>query len=160
MAHVKDLLSLIRCARSHRDELAWVRYLTLWPKIGDVTAEKLITGMSRFVDLDTARDYLRRSLPGRTEILQGPETVLKNWGKPADAIAETGRFLEPILEGRYDRWEFRQKDFALLARIAERHKSLLDFLDAFTLDPVSTTEATRNEVDDAVSLMTVHAAKA
>ncbi len=158
-AHVRDLLSLIRCAKSHRDELAWMRYLTLWPKIGDVTAERLITEMSGLYDVQSALGHLRSSLAARPEILRGPEIVLERWGTPQEAIAESGRFLEPLLEQRYPKWESRRKDFALLTRIGERHKDLLEFLDTFALDPITAAGATRKEVDDAVALMTVHSAK-
>ena len=32
-----------------------MRYLTLWPKIGDVTAERLITEMSGLYDVQSAQ---------------------------------------------------------------------------------------------------------
>lgn len=44
-AHVKDLLCLIRAAASHYDELAWMRYLTLYRGIGSVTAGRLAAPM-------------------------------------------------------------------------------------------------------------------
>ncbi|MEW7126265.1 ATP-dependent helicase, partial [Acinetobacter baumannii] len=40
-AHVKDVLSLLRIVSNPQDDLAWMRFLTLWDGIGDVGASKL-----------------------------------------------------------------------------------------------------------------------
>lgn len=157
--HVKDLLSLIRCVASHRDELAWVRYLTLWENIGDVTAHRLISGMSRLTSGDEALRQLRVSLVKRPEILVGLDIVRTHWDTPTRAIGEAAHFLEPLLETHYKRWDSRRKDFDLLVRIAERHQSLLDFLETYTLEPITASSVERLDVDDAVLLITVHSAK-
>ena len=44
-AHVRDVLSLLRTARSFEDDLAWMRYLQLWPGIGPKTAEKIVSAI-------------------------------------------------------------------------------------------------------------------
>jgi DNA helicase-2/ATP-dependent DNA helicase PcrA len=157
-AHVKDLLSLLRCASSPHDELAWIRYLTLWPRIGDVRAHGIITEMARFSRIEEALSWLGEHDPNRA-ISSGPLVVLQNWNCPTIAITEAAKFLEPLLETRYDHWESRKKDFELLVRIVERHPSLAEFLDAFTLDPMETAAVERIQVDDAVTLITVHSAK-
>ncbi len=158
-AHVKDLLALIRSAASQRDELAWARYLTLWPKIGDKTAERLIAGMSVLPRLEDVLAHLRSALPKRLDIVRGPEIVRKHWEEPPMAIAESAKFISPLMEEYYERWEARRKDFDLLVRIAERHKSLPEFLETYTLDPISTTTALHLDVEDKVALITVHSAK-
>ena len=58
-AHVKDLLSLVRAAASHHDELSWARYLTLWPRIGDVTAARLIKGTRECANVEEAMAHLK-----------------------------------------------------------------------------------------------------
>jgi DNA helicase II / ATP-dependent DNA helicase PcrA len=158
-AHVKDLLSLLRCMISPRDELAWIRYLTLWPRIGDVTAQALIAEVSEASEVPGAIERLRSSSKGRAEIVAPLEQVLKAWESPEVAVYVAGMYLEPILENRYDHWEARKKDFALLVRIAERHPSVLHFLETYTLDPVSASTIERAEGEDKVTLITVHSAK-
>ncbi len=158
-AHVKDLLAMIRCSTNHRDELAWTRFLTLWPKIGDVTALKLVTGMSSFSDSEGAFKRLQSDLSGRPEILSGLEGVHQCWHTPSLAIDEARKCLEPLLKQSYDRWESRRKDFELLSQIAQRHKSLHEFLDTYTLDTISTTSARQLEISEKVTLITVHSAK-
>ncbi len=158
-AHVKDLLSLVRSGLSHRDELAWVRYLTLWPRIGDVRAARTLDQLAQHADLASALDSLRASWKGDERIPLGPRTVWQTRGQPADVIHQAVRFLEPVLESRYDNWRDRKRDLALLAKLAERHRSLPAFLEAYALDPVSVTEAARVEQDDHVTLITAHSAK-
>ena len=68
-------------------------------------------------------------------------------------------FLDPILSKRYTKWISRQKDFNLLVQLAERYKSLLQFIETYTMDPVSTTEATRSQGKDVVTIITIHSAK-
>jgi DNA helicase-2/ATP-dependent DNA helicase PcrA len=41
-AHIRDVISVLRLIANHRDEIAWTRFLTLWPKVGDVTAGKCL----------------------------------------------------------------------------------------------------------------------
>ena len=44
-AHVRDILALLRTVRSFDDDLAWMRYLQLWPGIGPKTAEKIVSAI-------------------------------------------------------------------------------------------------------------------
>jgi DNA helicase-2/ATP-dependent DNA helicase PcrA len=158
-AHVKDLLSLIRCSASHQDELAWIRYLTLWPKIGDVTAFRIIERMKKTPLFNDAIEILREDKRIIPEILAGPHRVIEKWAKPHEAIRAGIDVLEPVLKTKYSKWDMRRKDFDLLASLAKRHKSLLSFIETYTMDPISTSEASRLEGDDAVVLITVHSAK-
>jgi len=158
-AHVKDLLCLIRAAASHHDELAWIRYLTLWPRIGDVTAMRLISSMKTVKTIDDAIDKLMSHPKCRKEIVNGPKSVLKYWGEPTKALRVGARFLEPILSQRYDRWNARRKDFDLLIRLSERYRSLMRFIETYTLDPITSTVASRSDDTDVVTLITVHSAK-
>jgi len=158
-AHVKDLLSLIRCSASHQDELAWIRYLTLWPKLGDVSASRIIERMKKAPLFNQAIEILRSEKRIVPEILAGPHRVIEKWANPHDAIRAGIDVLEPLLKTKYSKWDTRRKDFDLLASLAKRHKSLLSFIETYTMDPISTSEASRLEGDDAVVLITVHSAK-
>jgi len=158
-AHVKDLLCLIRAAASHYDELAWMRYLTLYRGIGSVTAGRLITHMQKAPTINDALSALAENVPKQPEIVQGPRSILKNWKRPSMALRAGASFLEPILSETYERWDARKKDFDLLIRLAENHYDLIDFLETYALNPISTTQASRPEQDDVVTVITVHSAK-
>ena len=162
-AHVKDLLCLVRCAMSHHDLIAWMRYLTLWPKVGDVTADRMIAGMQPGKSIRDALELLRKHPDLKNEslerIVQGPEIILENMDNPAEAITRASAFLEPLLSSMYERWDKRRQDFNLLARLAERHRSLQGFLETYTLDPVNITQVEKREDEDVVALITAHSAK-
>ena len=158
-AHVKDLLSLVRAGLSHRDELAWVRYLTLWPGIGDVRAARTLDTLLPQPDLPQALDTLRAAWKGDARVHEGPRQVWLGRSQPAQVLTDAIRFLEPLLERRYDNWKDRKRDLALLAKLAQRHRSLPAFLEAYALDPISSSEASRLEQDDMVTLITAHSAK-
>jgi len=159
-AHVKDLLCLIRTAASRNDELAWIRYLTLWPRIGDVTASRLISSMKETDTMDEALDQLSDTLKkDQQKIVNGPKTILKYWDEPTKALRVGASFLEPILSEKYDKWDRRKKDFDLLVRLAERYRSLMRFIETYTLDPITSTAVSRLENQDVVTLITVHSAK-
>lgn len=162
-AHIKDLFSLIRAAASHVDQIAWIRYLTLFPGIGDVKAGRIISDMGRRPTPPLALKSIsdnRFVMPDvRDKVIEGIALVLNTWNKPSKAIEAAADFLDPLLRDRYERWDMRGKDYSLLVRLAKNYKSLMSFIETFTLDPISTTEAERLELEDFVTLITVHSAK-
>lgn len=159
MAHVKDLLCLVRAGDSHKDELAWARYLTLWPRIGDKTAARLIKGIQAAEDTEAALEILAANLKGRTEIVDGPHAVRDHLDNPTGAMEQAARHLMPLMEKRYDNWKSRLRDFELLIQLAEKHRSLRGFMETYTLDPISISSAEQINADDFVTLTTVHSAK-
>jgi len=158
-AHVKDLLCLVRAAANQNDEIAWMRYLNLWPKIGDVTASKLISSMKKTGSIAKAFEQTASKNENKQKIINGPETVLQYWDEPTKALRAGASFFEPLLSQRYDKWDMRKKDFDLLVKLAERYRSLMRFIEVYTLDPITSTAVTRSETQDIVTLITVHSAK-
>lgn len=160
MAHVRDLLSLARILVNHRDELGWMRFLTLWPRIGDATASKAIAKLTQASDQAGAADKLEEIFSKRPEIIDTVNQALALSDEPCDLVAKAGELLEPLLENKYDNWESRKRDFTLLKRLAANHRSLSSFLDTYTLDPISSSEADSQTTDEGiVTLITVHSAK-
>lgn len=157
-AHVKDVMSLLRASLNRRDELAWVRYLTLWPKIGDGRAGKVVRALAERADASVF-DVLMQELKGRDEIAEGIHLATAFAASPAAALGAVNSHLEAVLSVRHDRWESRKGDLRLLAQLAEKYSSLREFVETFTLDPISNSEASRGEGDDAVTVITVHSAK-
>jgi ATP-dependent DNA helicase UvrD/PcrA len=157
-AHVRDVLALLRAVRNSDDDLAWMRYLQLWPGIGPKTAERIVSAM---VSSDP------RNAPGVLEVQLGSghpgvigyKSLLNPSLAAQTAVESVTHTLSPVLEARYDRWHLRRKDLELLAAAAGRYKSLVEFIDAFTLEPMTTTELDRLEVEDVVTVITVHSAK-
>ena len=161
MAHVRDLLALLRIMVNHRDELAWARYLTLWPRIGEATAARLIEKLLAQTDLQSAMKVLEESLAGRPDVWEPPQALMQLSERPAQAIEVARTALEPLLEAKYDNWEARVRDLVLLERLATSHRTLRGFLETYILDPVSASEAMSQSGPDEglVTLITVHSAK-
>jgi len=157
-AHVKDVLALLRASFNRLDELAWVRYLTLWPKVGDGSAGKVVRALAAQPDTSMF-DVLQKTLKNREEIAEGLHLATALAANPQAAVGAVCGHLEPLLASRYDRWEARKSDLRLLAQLAEKYSSVREFVETFTLDPVSNSEAARSSEDDTVTLITVHSAK-
>jgi DNA helicase-2/ATP-dependent DNA helicase PcrA len=157
-AHVRDILALLRTARSFDDDLAWMRYLQLWPGIGPKTAEKIISAIVASKAKNALEVLVIQMGPGHPAVI-GYKNVMDASTVPQNAVKSAIQTLAPVLESRYDRWHLRQKDLELLATVAERYKSVVEFIDAFTLEPMTNTEFNRLEAEDVVTLITVHSAK-
>ncbi len=158
-AHVKDVLALCRAALNRNDELAWVRYLKCWPKIGDVTAAKTIACLLESDPAEDLLDIVKSVLPKRDDIATGIELVRQYRNQPAKAIRNATEHMSQTFHHRYDRYESRLADLRLLADLATRYKDLLGFVETYTLDPVSNSEAQQIEQNDLLTLITVHSAK-
>lgn len=157
-AHVRDVLALIRTARSVEDDLAWMRYLQLWLGIGPKTAEKIVSAILASEN-QNAVDVLEAKLGSGHPGVIGYKSLLAASADPQTAVESATRTLSPVLENRYERWYLRRRDLELLATVAERYKTLVEFIDAFTLEPMTNTQLDRLEAEDVVTLITVHSAK-
>ena len=164
-AHVKDLLALLRSGISQRDELGWCRYLRLFNRVGDVTANSVIDQVSALKSAEQAIEMLpdilgsAGKIPDAEQLVQGLVDLQKNRNSPEKAIKNAVAFLNPIQKNRYDNWQKRYSDYELLITLAKRHKSLEAFLETYTLDPVSATFDSRSDDKDILTLITVHSAK-
>ena len=158
-AHVKDLLSLCRAAISAYDELAWIRYLKCWPRIGDATAAKIVQQLIELDPADNPLQVLESALAKREDIRQGIALIQQYRSEPNTALKVGAEHLGKALAQRYDRWESRLADLRLLSELALRYKDLLGFVEAYTLDPVSNSEAEKTDQEECVTLITVHSAK-
>ena len=157
-AHVRDILALLRTVRSVEDDLAWMRYLQLWPGFGPKTAEKIVTAILSS-PTKNAIEALVKQMGSSHPCVIGYQKLIDASSVPQQAVKNAIQTLVPILESRYDRWHLRQRDLELLEAVAERYPSLAEFIDAFTLEPMTNTEINRLEADDVVTLITVHSAK-
>ncbi|MDE6408828.1 MAG: ATP-dependent helicase [Muribaculaceae bacterium] len=160
-AHVRDIVSALRVVANPRDELAWERYLCLFPRIGEITAAKLI---DKIIDKETLEECI--------EILEGEKgldpdiaTTLQNIKmleiEVNRAIEAAMRGLQKVLAHKYkDDWNRRRKDIGLLEKIGAASESLTAFLSDYILDP-SLGTGLKGEADpeDSVILTTIHSAK-
>lgn len=158
-AHVKDLLSVLRLVDNPADQLAWMRYLTLWPRVGEKTAATAIRTLLTLSSLADIRAELSRRFQSNPRLAECVDECQKHLSRPRTAIAAAIDKMTPLLEKKYDDWDRRVKDLKLLQRLAEKHESVAAFLETYTLDPITESEASTEQVDDLITLITVHSAK-
>ncbi|WP_353167276.1 ATP-dependent helicase [Acinetobacter sp.] len=160
-AHVKDLLSLLRVIANPLDDIAWMRFLTLWNGVGDVGASKLAQQLLLDPDIESITEKLEKfgRIPDHTLLIMKQMSVLKT---EVEACVRLG--VEAILnqlEENYAKkdWHKRVGDFDLVKQLASKHTQLSEFLEEYVLDPVSISEIERQSQDDVVTMITIHSAK-
>jgi len=157
-AHVRDVLALLRCVRNQQDDLAWVRFLKLWPRIGEKTAHRIINSFNDAGDQKPVQ-LLSEAIGATHNGVLAYQQTYSNQYNPKLCVSSAVDCLSPILQDRYDRWHQRVQDLKLLVTVAEKYKTISDFIDAFTLEPMTSSEIEKLENSDAVLLITVHSAK-
>jgi len=159
-AHVKDLLSLLRVIANPLDDIAWMRFLTLWNGVGDVGASRLAQQLLLEPEFDLIFDKLEKfgRIPAETVLIMKQMTVLK---QEVQACVGLGiQASEAQLAENYKKdWNRRQGDFELVKQLASKHAQLSEFLEEYVLDPVSISEIERQSDSDVVTLITIHSAK-
>lgn len=160
-AHVRDLLSLLRLIVNHRDEIAWMRYLELWPGIGEVLATKCINDISNATTIEESILILSKKQASINIAIDAVKTVNSSGNSVSEKITKAAQILDGILERKYknQEWDKRKSDFRLISKIAEKHDSLLDFITDYVLEPISYSEAKESEHNDVVTISTIHSAK-
>ena len=159
-AHVKDLLSVLRVVTNPLDDIAWMRFLTLWNGVGDVGASKL----SQQILLDPEMQAISKKLekfgkvPDQAILMMKQMSVLKDQVKECVSLAVQA-ISDQLAENYKKDWNRRQGDFDLVKQLASKHTQLSEFLEEYVLDPVSISEIERQSDSDVVTLITIHSAK-
>ncbi len=163
-AHVRDVLSALRVVANPDDEVAWLRLLTLIPRVGDVTAARAFDAFL------TARDGGASTREARASALKGMPSWLRDGldaieeaaQRVGDAVGRAAAMLQPILAHKYrnENWDARARDLAHVERLAATRRSILEFIEEYILSPVFASELTPEQGEsDHVIVSTVHSAK-
>ena len=160
-AHVKDVLSLLRVSVNPQDDLAWMRFLTLWDGVGDVGASKLAQELIQLPDIEARCQRLERhgKVPQQAILILMQLDVLQQHVEACIGLALDA--LNEQLENNYKTkdWSRRVKDFDLVKQLARKHGALGEFLEEYVLDPISISEIDKTPDQDLVTLITIHSAK-
>lgn len=170
-AHVKDACSLLRLLHNPEDELAFTRFLQLFPGIGSKTAAKIWAKMNGRIELKTLeqRKHLFDCLP---PVLQAEWLPIQNVmaayhdqnlsEDPGEAIhLFLEAFYEKYLTENHDEPRRRLDDIQELILFTADFDSNEDFLSEMALISNLDAEAENlaKQSDDSVRLTTVHQAK-
>lgn len=157
-AHIKDLMSYLRIAYNTADQVSWLRALLLIPKIGPKTASKIIQSI---VDKTKPDEFIQKysELKKLFELLKEADCQESS---PARIIEKFLDYYQPLLKIKYDDFNKRLNDLDSLIRIADRYKSVEQFLVDMALEPPERilVEAGKKDKSDApLTLSTIHSAK-
>lgn len=162
-AHVRDVLSILRILANYRDDLAWMRLLQLFPRIGEATAEKIANTFVGLDSLEACITHLQTSKSKLPNIADFADRLRTISPLPSEAFATATAMLTPILEAKYrnDNWDSRKRDFAVVSKLAEKHNGdgITAFIEEYVLNPVTSAEVDASSDDDVVTLSTIHSSK-
>ncbi|MBF7695552.1 ATP-dependent helicase [Acinetobacter rathckeae] len=160
-AHVKDVLSMLRVVVNCKDDIAWMRFLTLWNGIGDVGASKIALKMNKYEHLTQCCDELALSVSKiPPDAIDGLRQLANLTTQVKKSIVVAVEILTGQLEEKYQQdWSKRQKDFKLVEQLASQHQDLAQFLEEYVLEPISIADVQQAHIEDIVTLTTIHSAK-
>ena len=159
-ALVKDLISLLRAVANPMDDIAWMRFLTLWPGVGDVGASRLAQKLLQASNMDEVFSALEDfgKVPLQAILIMKQMQAIRH--EVQHCVTLGVQALEQQLSDNYKKdWHKRQGDFELVKQLANKHTQLSEFLEEYVLDPVSISEIERQSDTDVVTLITIHSAK-
>jgi len=162
-AHVKDILALLRLLVNPKDTLAVVRFLKLFPGIGNTYASRIATAIELGADegLDVLESVRAFSIPrvDFSPIINVLKEVHHSTN-PAEVIDMFySRFYGDYLESTYPDYRSRRQDVERLLEIAGRYKDIQSFLSDLAVAERVDIESQEKEKDGRVLLSTVHQAK-
>jgi DNA helicase II / ATP-dependent DNA helicase PcrA len=167
-AHVKDLLAVLRVGLNPRDDLSLRRILTLMPRVGPATCDKIVAAMFASEDpLETlAHLPLNLSAPAKERIAKLSQTLAvigKAEEKPSKLVERAKKFYMPLLKERYDDHPKREPDLDLIVSFAGPYSGLQSFLADMMLTPNRDRSQDKavesDDEDEHLILSTVHSAK-
>ncbi len=166
MAHIKDLISILRMAENPRDEIAWFRVLQLLKGVGPITAASGFEHVQNNRYDPAAISTFEAPTEASEEITQlgllMKDLVAMQDDAPSLQIERILCFYRPVLESNYEDIEPRINDIEHLGQLATRHGSRKQFLTDLVLDPpISTGDfaGPPSRDEDWLVLSTIHSAK-
>ncbi|MGO9482133.1 MAG: ATP-dependent helicase [Candidatus Kryptoniota bacterium] len=162
-AHIKDVIGFLRVIENPRDAVSWHRILLLHAGIGPAIAEKIIGRITAEGEETPALDTGGTNIPPGAEDLMSLISERGNKKvQPVEQVEAVIHYYEPLMRAKYDDYQKREKDLAMLASIAERYKSLQSFLSDLALEPPTESHidlGAKDKKEEQITISTVHSAK-
>ncbi|GLR18001.1 ATP-dependent helicase [Portibacter lacus] len=169
-AHLKDVFSAFRVVNNNLDEIAWVRFLTFWEGIGEISAAKYIQELINKEDIEECIQWLEEGSKGPFEMIETLKGIASNMDKIDKAVEAAYGTMQARLAMKYVQdWDKKRKpDFPILTLLARNYSNLSEFITECLLDnstkinnspTLKKSEIQENKEEDAVIISTVHSAK-
>ncbi len=169
-SHVKDLISHLRVIANPKDDLSWLRILSLLEGVGPKTARNILSNINFDLEFSVGvtSSFAKFSLGKKyAQELSELGVALSGAGSPEKSVYESFCILLdyylPLLKQKYDDWPQRISDLEVMKEITNKYASLRDFLADFTIDPPekngSPGDSYLSAEEKPLSLSTIHSAK-
>lgn len=164
-AHIKDVFSPLRSVNNFQDDLAWIRFLTFWPSIGEKKATMHIDNLQKATDFSGVLEYWEaQEGVSEKKITQILKDIYSNIQDLSKAVLLCFSQMEDVFKSKYSEdWENKRKaDFPVLEVLAGKYRSLNEFISELLLDSSPTLQRSLNEEsnpEDHVIISTIHSAK-
>lgn len=172
-AHIKDVLAVLRLLVNPRDEVAFRRLVSTFPRVGDATAAKIWSGWLQVVEHMPQEDLMHMRYSEQMRPVAVAPAVRPHWGAflafmdtlhpvgqeltPPELVKRVQNYLDAHLRATYENYEERLEDISQLSRTVGDSPSLDDFLSQVAL--LSEADQEVQPDDDCVTLSTIHQAK-
>jgi len=162
-AHIRDVLAHLRVLENPKDELAWVRILTLIDGVGEKTAEKIIAEIKQYNEWSRMIQILKTEMNELSEmfsVTNNKQQMINDKERVSDILEVVLNYYKPIFREKFDDWRTRINDFEVIKQMSERYDSLEQMLADFVIDsPHKQIAWGTNKEDDKLTLSTIHSAK-
>ncbi len=164
-AHIKDVLSYFKIMYNESDAISWNRALLLLDGIGPATSNRIIDAVTQkklSLGIDPNAALIPKNREGVTELFRLLGSMKKDKltiGRQAEMLVE---YYKPMLKKKHDDWQKRHKDLEMFIEIAERYRSMNDFLNDMAIEPpVESVEDLEPESkeEEFLTISTIHSAK-
>lgn len=160
--HIRDVMAFLRVSVNNHDSIAWSRILLMLPGVGESSAGKIIGEIQerRFnISAYGDKKYARELVELFEMLMEVKQAV-----SPESKLELIFAYYFPYLEKTEEDAEIRKLDLQALKKLAEGYKTIDSFINDFSLDPPNQAFQDKNidiseEVDDYITLTTVHSAK-
>lgn len=172
-AHIKDVLAVLRLLVNPRDEVAFRRLVSTFPRVGDATAAKIWSAWQQIVEHMPQEDLMHMRYSEQMRPVAVAPAVRPHWGAflafmdtlhpvgqeltPPELVKRVQNYLDAHLRATYENYEERLEDISQLSRTVGDSPSLDDFLSQVAL--LSEADQEVQPDDDCVTLSTIHQAK-
>ncbi|MBN1474141.1 MAG: ATP-dependent helicase [Syntrophaceae bacterium] len=172
-AHIKDVTSYMRVLVNNDDELAWRRMLTMYPKVGKVTFDKIWTYLAKkensleaFLDNEFMRVVPAAAKTGIEQCRKTMQLILdlqpleRVPGKIVDVLLDKCDY-RSYLQRNYSDAVSREEDLIQLGIFANQFERMEDFLNELALLTNMAKEEgfEEEEKENKIILSTIHQAK-
>lgn len=159
--HVQDALSPLRVVANPLDDLAMMRFLSLFRGVGEKTAAAVIEKIAAKPSLDRVIMVLRNHNKAPSLAVEVIEAVRQHQTDVSKAVNLATTMLEERIAHKYslDEWAKRKEDFPAIEKLATKYTSISEFIHDYLLNPVYGVKVKRVKNDDVVTIITIHSAK-